>query len=560
MHSVLRFLRTVTGAGTLATVALLLCGSLPAFAQSTDLAVTKTGPASTAANTDIAYTITVTNFGPDDTGATNLNDVVPAGTTFVSFVPNAGCTTPAVGGTGAVDCTIASLANGASTSFTLTVHVPTGTAPGTFITNVATISNPTDPNDENNSAAATTHVTGGTSADLFVTKSAPANVGIGQNFSYTIVVGNGGLDPAASASMNDPLPAGLTFVSLSSPAGWSCTTPSVGANGTVNCTVSSSTADPTPENNSSFAASFATAPAPPDLTIAKTHSGTAQQGRTGFTYTITVSNVGTTSTSGLVTVSDTLPAGLTATAFSGSSWSCVVGATSTCTRSDALANGASYPPITLTVNVASNAPALVTNTATVSGGGDTTPGNNSSSDPTIVTAGPVPDLTISKSHTGNARPGQIGFAYTITVSNVGTAASSGTVTVTDTLPAGLTATAASGTGWLCILGATVTCTRSDALAASAAYPPITLTVNVATTVPPSVTNTATVSGGGDVNPANNTASDQTTVQNRPDPTKDPDVVGLINAQMASRSASPARRSPISTSGSRRCTTTIPAIR
>jgi uncharacterized repeat protein (TIGR01451 family) len=512
MLSMLRFLRTVTGAATLATVALLLCGSLPAFAQSSDLAVTKTGPASTAANTDIAYTITVTNFGPDDAGATNLNDVVPAGTTFVSFVPNAGCTTPAVGGTGAVDCTIASLANGASTSFTLTVHVPTGTAPGTFITNVATISNPTDPNDENNSAAAVTQVTGGTSADLFVTKSAPASVGIGQNFSYTIIVGNSGPDSATSASMTDTLPGNLTFVSLSSPGGWSCSTPSVGSGGTVSCsiatlapnpgqtfvltvnvpggtgdgteydntaTVASSTPDPTPENDNSTAVTFATAPSPPDLTIAKTHTGTAQQGQTGFTYTITVSNVGTSSTSGLVTVSDTLPAGLTATGITGSGWSCTVGATSTCTRSDALANGASYPPITLTVNVASNAPALITNTATVSGGGDTTPGNNSSSDPTIVTAGPAPDLTISKTHSGNARLGQIGFVYTITVRNVGTAPSSGTVTVTDALPAGLTATGASGTGWACVVGATVTCTRSDALAASAAYPPITLTVNVA---------------------------------------------------------------------------------
>ena len=66
---------------------------------------------------------------------------------------------------------------------------------------------------------------------------------------------------------------------------------------------------------------------------------------------------------------DTLPASLTATAFSGSGWTTDL-ATLTATRSDPLASGASYPPLTITVNVAVNAPVVVTNTATVSGGGD----------------------------------------------------------------------------------------------------------------------------------------------------------------------------------------------
>ena len=39
-----------------------------------------------------------------------------------------------------------------------------------------------------------------------------------------------------------------------------------------------------------------------------------------------------------------------------------------CTRSDALAPGGRYPPITLTVNIASNAAPNVTNIATVAGG------------------------------------------------------------------------------------------------------------------------------------------------------------------------------------------------
>src|SRR4029077_1485626 len=88
------------------------------------------------------------------------------------------------------------------------------------------------------------------------------------------------------------------------------------------------------------------------------------------------------------------------------------------------------------------------------------------------TAIPVSDLTIAKSHTGNFVQGQTGASYAITVTNSGTAATSGTVTMTDTLPAGLTATAIGGTGWTCTL-ATLTCTRSNALAAAASYPAIT---------------------------------------------------------------------------------------
>ena len=65
-------------------------------------------------------------------------------------------------------------------------------------------------------------------------------------------------------------------------------------------------------------------------------------------------------------------------------------------------------------------------------------GNNTATDPTTIVGGP--DLTITKTHAGSFTQGQTGATYTITVSNAGGAPTSGTVTVTDTLPAGLTAT------------------------------------------------------------------------------------------------------------------------
>ncbi len=177
--------------------------------------------------------------------------------------------------------------------------------------------------------------------------------------------------------------------------------------------------------------------------------------------------------------------------------------------------------ITVTVTVANNAAASVTNSATVSGGGQTNTANDTATDPTTINQ--LPDLTITKSHVGNFTQGQVGATYSITATNSGSAATSGTVTVVDTLPAGLTATAISGTGWSCVLG-TLTCTRSDALAAGSSYPVITLTVNVSLAAPASVTNSATVSGGGQTNTTNDTANDLTTINAAAPPS-----VGLVKS-------------------------------
>jgi uncharacterized repeat protein (TIGR01451 family) len=245
----------------------------------------------------------------------------------------------------------------------------------------------------------------------------------------------------------------------------------------------------------------------PDLTATKTHAGSFTQGDVGKTYTITVTNSGSAPTAGVVTATDTLPVGLAVTAMSGTGWTCTV-ATLSCTRSDALAAAASYPPITLTVNVANNAPSTVLNTVTVSGGGEVNSINSSAGDSAAVA--PVTDLVVTKKHVGNFTQGDSGKIYTIIARNAGGAPTSGAITVTDAMPAGLTATAISGSGWSCTLG-TLTCTRSDVLAGGTSYPAITVTVNVAANAAGALTNTATVSGGGETNTANDTAADPTTV-------------------------------------------------
>ena len=111
-----------------------------------------------------------------------------------------------------------------------------------------------------------------------------------------------------------------------------------------------------------------------------------------------------------------------------------VGQAVTCTTAGPLAAGASSNPITLTVSVAVAAVPSVTNTAAVATPGEIATGNNSASDATTVIN--PPNLAIAKSHTGNFTVGVNG-AYTITVSNAaGSGPTTGTITVTDTLPTG----------------------------------------------------------------------------------------------------------------------------
>jgi hypothetical protein len=124
-----------------------------------------------------------------------------------------------------------------------------------------------------------------------------------------------------------------------------------------------------------------------------TLSGTTFDRESGFnTYTITVSNTGSAPTTLPATLEDHLPPGIvlagttetgrpgeeTADVVSGPGWECHVirgadglsGATSVaCIELSPLAEGHSYPPITLHVYVKREAGALVQNEVTVSGGG-----------------------------------------------------------------------------------------------------------------------------------------------------------------------------------------------
>jgi uncharacterized repeat protein (TIGR01451 family) len=474
---------------------------------------------------------------------------------------------------------------------------------------------------------------------LSISKSHSGNFVQGQTGSYTIHVANSGPGPTAGTVTVTEMPdTGITLAGLTgnnwtcSTATKTCTRSDALAQGAsyddISVTVQVAADASSPQvNHASVAgggaasvvtASDSTIIAPaPVLSVTKTHSGQFKQGQTG-TWAIAVENSGPagSSTAGTVTATDTLPANYTLNSFTGTNWFCSGTSVVTCTSSQAVAGGGTFPALSLVANIPANSPVSVTNSVTASGGGalnpasasdsvsivqtaasvavqagsgqsapinsafpnplqaivqdaggaavagvdvtftapgtgasgtfaggttviamtnasgiataatftaNGTPGGPYSVNATVAGVGtpasflltntgpaPAPDLAIIKSHTGHFSQGQTGAIYTIAVSNVGTAVTTGMVTVADTLPTGLAGISIAGSGWGCDL-ATLSCTRSDALAAGNGYPTITLTVDVAANAPGVVTNRASVSGGGESNTSNDTAQDDTTV-------------------------------------------------
>jgi len=270
------FAGTATGLGAGFDNIGLLVGS-PA-----DLSVTKTGPATVSTGAPISYMITVTNSGPNAALGAGLEDILPAGATFVSLTKPVAwsCSTPIVGASGTVTCTLASMPVGADV-FTLVVNAPA--TPGN-VDNTATVSSANEGAAGDESSTATTTAIG--TADLSITKTGPSTIFTGLQFTYDITVSNDGPDAATNATVTDVLPAGVTFVSAVPSQGTCSGTTTITCNlGTINsgatatialtvlptatlgtisntATVESVETDPTPANTASTSARLSAANIP----------------------------------------------------------------------------------------------------------------------------------------------------------------------------------------------------------------------------------------------------------------------------------------------------------
>ena len=378
--------------------------------------------------------------------------------------------------------------------------------------------------------------------NLTIGKSGPVTATQNTNFAYTLVVTNTSVSATSGViTVTDSLPAGLSFVSGSgsgftcaaSGQNVTCTSSSVlaGNNGTATITLTvsptttgakSNTASVIGGGDSSAATSNTvntTVIGVPDLTTTIGQPSPAFVAGVASNVPMTVSNIGTGPTTGPITATMTLPANTSAPAsFTGGVWTCTtVGQTVTCTQSGPINAGASS---TIQVPVTASPATVGTQPGPFNGGvttpGDSNPGNNPSTPmtpTTPVSVAPTANLLISKSGPASATQGT-NFSYTLVVTNSGTAATSGVITVTDSLPAGLNFV--SGSGFTCTAsGQMVTCTSSAAIAVNGTA---TINLTVTPTAAGLVSNSASVIGGGDGSAATSNTVNTTVNANATAPT------------------------------------------
>jgi gliding motility-associated-like protein/uncharacterized repeat protein (TIGR01451 family) len=438
-----------------------------------DLNLTKVGsPKPAVAGQAFTYTITLSNAGPSSilpADVTTITDNLPTGFTASSYTASAGTYTSGTG-----QWTGLTLATGQSATLTIVGSIAANYT-GTSIVNTITATPPTGTTDP-------TPPTGKDSTtvsrviDLSLNKTAsPKPAVAGQTLTYTITLSNAGpgtVVPGDTVVVTDNLPAGFTASSYAVSAGtynsatgqWTGQTlptgqtatltiiGTVAANytgasiiNTVTATPPTGTTDPTPPTSTDTT----TVSRVIDLSLNKTASPKPAVAGQTLTYTITLSNAGpgTVVPGDTVVVTDNLPSGFTASSYAVSAGT--YNSTTGQWTGQTLATGQTAT-LTIVGTVAANYTGTsIVNTITATPPtGTTDPTPPTSTDSTTVSR--ILDLVLAK--TASPKPAVAGspLTYTITLTNNGPAIllPGDTVTLTDNVPAGFTAsgyTASAGT-------------------------------------------------------------------------------------------------------------------
>ena len=520
-------------------------------------------PDPVAAHGIVTYTIVVSNNTPGVTYSNvTLTDTLPATTQLVSATPPAGvtCSGVPVGSVGMLTCTGLSLAGagepGDSAAFVVLVRTTAASRIAGTITNSATVSHGTEPpftQDESTTVNA--------GSDIALTKSAsPSPVSAGGVISYTLTLTNNGPDNASSLVVTDTLPPNCTITG-SLPGGCSsagqvvtCSVAALANGSTSNvgpiqciagvaggstltnvATVSAGAASPDNLTDNNTATTNTPVTAGSDVSVIKTKSlADPVFVNNTFNFVLTPRYSGDFPSG--ATMTDVVPAQFTinnSSPFSQNGWNCSVsGQTVSCTRTGSGFAGVNQALGIVNISVTANtAVASVSNSVTISpptGVTDPTPGNNTST-LTFQVRPYEADFSSTKTRTvPNTVAQNVPFNFTLAARNNGPATFTGTITLTDTLPAGFTInsygtasgfSAANCTPVAASLPAsgpvTIICTRTVTnLAANTSAGSI--VINVTPTALGTLTNNLCVSTSGtgpaDETPANDCTSNTVTSQ------------------------------------------------
>ena len=439
-------------------------------------------------------------------------------------------------------CALGTITAGTTRAITIAATLPAN-APAGSVTNTASVtSDIDDPDGTDNAASVDVDVV--QAADLAVTKTAAAEgVLLGGTVDYTLTVANAGPSDAAGAVLTESIPAGTTVATL--PTG--CTASGAG---TITCalgdlaagnnvaldivlnvpdtlqpgaltntaSVTSTTGDPDPSNDTATATVEAIAQA--DVTLTKELVTTDPVAGQPLEYRLTLVNNGPTVAPN-ASLSDPIPAGTTFVSFTASQGTCqldqvedVPAASCNLGRLDVGATA------TATLTVATDpSGTTVTNTGfSGSGGLDDVPADNE--DTATASLRPVADLSVTKSG-----PATISAAapveYVLDYDNVGPSTATA-LTVTDTLPPGLTPRPATG---CTVSGTVVSCAVADLAPGATGSITITADVDPALALGAQLTDSATIASNAagfvDPNPTDNTTELTSTIEATPTTTSPP---------------------------------------
>src|SRR5262245_17817465 len=300
-----------------ATLSDFVLGEFTTFTA--DLAVTKTvSNATPNVGNNITFLVSVTNNGPNNATGVSVNDLLPAGLTFVSAVPSQGNYSATTG-----IWSLGNVARGQTATLQITAQVVSPNAQ----TNTAKVTgNEEDRNTANNQASVTETPQ---RADVLITKAvSDATPNVGDTITFTLTVKDNGPNAATNVNVNDLLPTGLSFVAANASQGdyfsntgvWNVGSVANGSQATLTITAkvtspaaltntATVTADQFDPNTANNTASVTETPKQADLVIAKTVNDTDPNVGDTVTFVITVSNSGP-NTATNVTVHELMEPGL----------------------------------------------------------------------------------------------------------------------------------------------------------------------------------------------------------------------------------------------------------
>jgi uncharacterized repeat protein (TIGR01451 family) len=407
---------------------------------SADLSVTKSvTPAFAKHGQAVAYTVTVSNAGPNIASMVVLKDLLPSSLLNGQYSLNGGTTWNDVM---SANYTYTAESLGVGESFTVLLRGTVNQTAEGIVTNNATVSSDTpDPDTLNNNDSANFVV--GDAANLKVTKTADkASVVAGERLTYTIAIQNSGPDDAESVVLNDRVPDVLLNPEFSADGGttwqeWtnpyaagtvaSGTTKNILLRGTIDpsanaalvksitntANASSDTPDPDASDNTSSVTVPITISA--DLSVTKTGTPSPVVAGGTVTFNLDILNKGPSNAEGVLLV-DAVPANILRPEYStdgGIMWLPWVSPMTLGT----LTPGAGQN-IQIRGVVDAAATGAITNTAVVTGS-TPDPNNENNTSETEIPIQSNADISVVK--TAGADKVMVGdlLTYTLTISNAG---------------------------------------------------------------------------------------------------------------------------------------------